>query len=76
MLTVLPLDNLSTDVDGYFADGLTEDIITILTRFRELRVIARSSAFQFRKREVTLSEFCRDLNAGFAVQGSVRCAGV
>jgi TolB-like protein len=72
VLVVLPFDNLSADVDAYFADGLTEDIITNLSRFRDLLVIARTTAFQFRNREVTLSAFCAELHAGYAVEGSVR----
>ena len=49
VLVVLPFDNLSGDVDAYFADGLTGDIITNLSRFRDLRVIARATSFQFRQ---------------------------
>jgi TolB-like protein len=75
VLAVLPFDNMSADVDGYFSDGLTEDIITNLSRFRELRVIARTSSFQFRGRRVGLAEFCAALGAGFAVVGTVRRAG-
>jgi TolB-like protein len=75
VLAVLPFDNLSADVDDYFADGLTEDIITNLSRFRELLVIGRTSSFQFRERKVGLPEFCAALGAGFAVIGTVRRAG-
>jgi TolB-like protein len=74
-LAVLPFDNLSADVDEYFADGLTEDIITNLSRFRELLVIARTSTFRFKGRAINLAELCAELNAGYVVEGSVRRAG-
>jgi TolB-like protein len=74
VLAVLPFDNLNAGVDDYFADGLTEDIITNLSRFRELLVIARTSSFQFRERDVGLPAFCATLGAGFAVVGTVRRA--
>ncbi len=75
VLAVLPFDNLSADVDEYFADGLTEDIITNLSRFRDLLVIARTSTFRFKGRSIDLSELCAELNAGYVVEGSVRRAG-
>ena len=74
VLAVLPFNNLSADVDEYFADGLTEDIITNLSRFRDLLVIARSTTFQLKGRPVDLSRLCSDLNAGYVVEGSVRRA--
>jgi TolB-like protein len=70
LLAVLPFDNRSADVDAYFADGLTEDIITNLTRFRDLRVIARSTTFQLKEREIDLTA----LGANYFVEGSVRRA--
>ncbi len=74
ILAVLPFDNRSAEVDEYFADGLTEDIITNLSRFRELLVIARTSTFQFKGRSADLSELRAELNASYIVQGSVRRA--
>ena len=74
VLAVLPFANLSADVEQYFADGLTEDIITNLSRFRDLRVIAGASTFQFKGRGVDLQAVCGQLHAGFVVQGSVRRA--
>jgi TolB-like protein len=74
VLAVLPFDNLSADVDEYFADGLTEDIITNLSRFRELLVIARTSTFQFKGRAINLPKLSAELNAGYVVEGSVRRA--
>ncbi|MBD0274825.1 MAG: winged helix-turn-helix domain-containing protein, partial [Acetobacteraceae bacterium] len=74
VLAVLPFANLSAEADEYFADGLTEDIITNLSRFRDLRVIAGASTFPFKGRAVDLQEIHARLNAGYAVQGSVRRA--
>jgi len=74
VIAVFPLANHSGREDDYFADGLTEDIITGLSRFRDLRVIAASSTLQFRDRGFGIPEFCGELNAGYAVQGSVRRA--
>jgi TolB-like protein len=73
VLAVLPFANLSAEADEYFADGLTEDIITNLSRFRDLRVIAGASSFPFKGR-ADLQEVRARLNAGHVVQGSVRRA--
>ncbi len=75
VIAVLPFDNLSAEGDAYFADGLTEDIITNLSRFRDLLIIARTATFLFRGRGQTPAEFCAELNAGYFVEGSVRRAG-
>lgn len=72
MLVVIPFVNLSADTDEYFADGLTEDIITNLGRFRDLRVIGGSSSFQFKGRTVDLEDVRARTKAGYVVQGSVR----
>jgi TolB-like protein/Tfp pilus assembly protein PilF len=74
VLAVLPFTNLSAEVDEYFADGLTEDIITNLGRFRDLRMIAGASTFHFKGRAVDLQELRERLNASYVVQGSVRRA--
>ena len=74
VLAVLPFANLSAETDEYFADGLTEDIITNLSRFRDLQVIAGASTFQFKGRAVDIAELRARLNAGYVVQGSVRRA--
>ena len=72
VVAVFPLANHSSSGDDYFADGLTEDIITCLSRFRDLRVIAASSTLQFRDRGLGIPNFCEELHAGYAVQGTVR----
>jgi TolB-like protein/DNA-binding SARP family transcriptional activator len=74
-VAVLPFENLSGDEQAYFADGITEDITTALSRFRSLFVIARASAYAFRDRNLTVQEIGRELGAQFVVQGSVRRAG-
>jgi TolB-like protein len=74
VVAVLPLTNLSAEVDEYFADGLTEDIITNLARFRDLRVIAGSSTQQVKGLALEPREICERLKAGYIVQGSVRRA--
>jgi TolB-like protein/tetratricopeptide (TPR) repeat protein len=74
VLLVLPITNLSAETDEYFADGLTEDIITNLARFRDLRVIGGASSFQFKGRAFDLPDLCARTQAGYVVQGSVRRA--
>ena len=74
VIAVLPFANLSAEVDEYFADGLTEDIITNLCRFRDLRVVAGASTFHFKGRAVDVAELGARLGAGYVVQGSVRRA--
>ena len=74
-LAVLPFKNLSAGFDEYFSDGLTEDIIANLSYFRELRVIASSSSFQFKTRALTSIQLAAELNADYIIDGSVRRAG-
>lgn len=74
VLVVLPFTNLSAEADEYFADGLTEDIITNLARFRDLRVIGGASSFQFKGRAFDLADLRARTHAGYVVQGSVRRA--
>ena len=75
-IVVLPLANLSGDGDQeLFSDGLSEDIITELSRFRELFVISRSSSFVFKGKAVNLRDVARELGVQFVLEGSVRRAG-
>ncbi|MEW9922435.1 adenylate/guanylate cyclase domain-containing protein [Marimonas sp. MJW-29] len=75
-VAVLPFDNMSGDAEQtYFADGITEDIITELSRFPELMVIARNSTFAYKGRAVDIRGVSRDLGVRFVVEGSVRRAG-
>jgi adenylate cyclase len=59
----------------YFSDGITEDIITELSRFDELFVIARNSTFSYKGKSVRVQEIARDLGVAYVVEGSVRKAG-
>jgi len=75
-IAVLPFDNLSGQPEEtYFSDGITEDIITGLARFRMLFVIARNSSFAFRGKSINLTEVGRKLGVSFILEGSVRRAG-
>ncbi len=75
-IVVLPFDDMSGDAgDPYFADGVTEDIITELSRFSSLFVIGRNSAFTYKGRAVKAQEIRRDLGVRYIVEGSVRRSG-
>jgi TolB-like protein/Tfp pilus assembly protein PilF len=75
-IAVLPFDNLSGDAEQeYFADGITEDLITELTRFRSLFVIARSSSFHYKGQYPKVQDVGRELGIEYVVEGSVRKAG-
>jgi eukaryotic-like serine/threonine-protein kinase len=75
-LAVLPLENLSRDSEqDYFADGMTEELISDLARIGELRVISRTSAMQYRGTKKTLPEIARELNVDGIVEGSVLRSG-
>ncbi|MDA3887462.1 MAG: winged helix-turn-helix domain-containing protein [Allgaiera sp.] len=71
-LLVLPFKAASADTDKYICDGLTEDVIGNLTRFRELRVIAGGTSFHFRSSDMTPIEIARTLGADFIVVGRAR----
>ncbi len=75
-IAVLPFESMSDDPEQvYFSDGITEDIITELSRFRELSVTARNSSFQFRERSIDITEIGRRLGVQFILEGSLRKAG-
>ncbi len=75
-IAVLPFDNLSGDPDQeYFADGMTEDISTGLSRFRSLFVIARNSTFAYKGKSPDVRDVARDLGVRYILEGSVRRAG-
>ncbi len=75
-IAVLPFENMSGDPDqDYFSDGITEDIITEMSRFRSLFVIARNSSFAFKGQKVDITEVGRKLGVQYVVEGSVRKAG-
>ena len=75
-IAVLPFDNISGDPEQeYFSDGITEDIITELSKISGLFVIARHSAFTYKGQSVTLKQVGRDLGVRYVMEGSVRKAG-
>ena len=74
-IAVLPFTNMSGDPEQeYFSDGITEDIVTELSRFRSLFVIARNSSFTFKGQAVDVTEVGRRLGVQYVVEGSVRKA--
>ena len=74
-IAVLPFENMSGDPEQeYFADGMVEEIITALSRFKRLFVIDRSSSFTFKGRAVEIKEVGRRLGVRYVLEGSVRRA--
>jgi adenylate cyclase len=75
-VAVLPMKNMSPDPnDEYFADGMTEELITSLSGVRQLTVIARTSVMKYKSSQKSASDVGRELNAGSLIEGSVRKAG-
>ena len=75
-IAVLPFTNMSGDPEQeYFADGISEDLLTVLSRFRWLYVIARNSAFVFKGRVVEMKEVGSRLGVRYILEGSTRKAG-
>lgn len=75
-VAVLPFNNMSdAPNDEYFADGITEDIITALSKNRWLSVVARNSTFRFKAQSIDVRRVAHELGAGYVVEGSVRRVG-
>jgi len=75
-IAVLPFTNMSGDAEQeHFADGISEDIIAALSRFRSLFVIARNSTFTYKGKAVDVKEVARDLGVRYVLEGSVRTLG-
>jgi TolB-like protein len=75
-IAVLPFQNMSGEPEqDYFADGISEDIITGLSRFHALLVIARNSSFAFGGKSIQVQDIARELGVAYVVEGSVRTAG-
>ncbi len=75
-IAVLAFNNMSDDPgQEYFADGIAEDVITALSRFRSLFVIARNSTFTYKGQAVDITQVARELGVRYVVEGSVRKAG-
>ena len=75
-IAVLPFANMSNDPEQeYFADGISEDIITALSQIKQWLVIARNSSFVYKGRHVDIREIARELGVRYVLEGSVRKAG-
>src|SRR5271166_5757713 len=75
-IAVLPFQNMSGDPEQeYFADGISEDIITALSKLSELFVIARNSSFTFKGKNVDVRDVSKNLGVRFVLEGSVRKSG-
>ena len=75
-IAVLPFINTSDDLaNEYFADGLAEELLNVLSKIRGLRVVSRTSAFSFKGVKVDIATMARKLNVATILEGSVRKAG-
>ena len=75
-IAVLPFENISNDtLQQYFSDGITEDIITQLSKIADLKVISRTSVMQFKNTTMTIREIAEELNVAAILEGSVRKEG-
>src|SRR5438876_5843382 len=75
-IAVLPFVNMSRDEENeYFADGLAEELLNVLSKIRGLRVASRTSAFSFRRKDVDIPTIAQKLNVATILEGSVRKAG-
>jgi len=75
-IAVLPFQNMSGDPEQeYFADGIVEDIITALSRFKSLFVIARNSSFTYKGKAVDIKQVGRELGVRYVLEGSIRKVG-
>ena len=75
-IAVLPFVNVSSDKEQeYFADGISEELLNLLAQVPELRVIARTSSFSFKGKDVEVAEIARRLNVANVLEGSVRKSG-
>lgn len=76
LVAVLPFTNISNDPDqAYFADGVVEDLITALSRFKTFAVVARNSSFVFKDKSVDARDAARQLGVRYLLEGSVRRSG-
>jgi len=75
-IAVLPFVNMSSDVEQeYFSDGISEELLNLLTQVPELRVISRSSAFSYKDKNLDIPTIAAQLNVAHILEGSVRKAG-
>jgi len=75
-IAVLPFANMSDDpANEYFSDGLSEELLNVLARVPQLKVIARTSSFAYKGKQVPIADIARELNVAHLLEGSVRKAG-
>ena len=74
-IAVLYFDNMSSEEDAYFTDGLTEELISRLTRIKNLKVASRTDVKIYKKEPASIAKIGEDLNVDYVVEGSVRKAG-
>jgi TolB-like protein/Tfp pilus assembly protein PilF len=75
-VAVLPFENMSGDAtQDYFSDGISEELLNALSRLNDLQVVARTSSFSFKGRNVNIATIAHELNVGAILEGSVRRAG-
>ena len=74
-IAILYMENMSSDENSYFADGLTEELINRLSRIQNLKVKPRTDVAVFKNKSLSLNEFAEKLNVNYIVEGSVRIAG-
>ncbi len=75
-IAVLPFVNMSDDASNeYFSDGISEELLNLLTKIPELRVISRSSAFSYKGKDIAIPTIAAQLNVAHVLEGSVRKAG-
>ena len=75
-IAVLPFVNMSDDTSNeYFSDGLSEELLNLLAKIPELRVVARTSSFSYKGKDVRIAQIGEELNVAHVLEGSVRRAG-
>jgi TolB-like protein/Flp pilus assembly protein TadD len=75
-IVVLPFVNMSADPEQeYFSDGLSEELLNVLAKIDDLRVISRTSAFAFKGKDISIPEIAKQLDVAYVLEGSVRSAG-
>ncbi len=75
-ICVLPFLNMSGDTNNdFFSDGISEELLNLLSRIPQLRVISRTSAFSYKGKDVKLAQVAAELNVGYVLEGSVRKSG-
>jgi len=72
IVAVLPFTNMNSSEDDFFSDGITEDILTQLSKISDLKVISRTSVMKFKNTKIKIGDIAKDLGAGSILEGSVR----